>query len=79
MNRGWLMTTANPRLDVEDYEGIAAALGINSKIVQRCEWENDQCYTGEHLKDGATGDPEEKRWQRMRAWVESQIKVAPGA
>jgi len=55
-------------LDPHDYDKIAATFGIAAALVQEIEWMNDE---------GAYYSTPKDRWQRMRAWVASQIKDIP--
>lgn len=60
-------------IDPEDYERIADTFGVASPLVREIEFMNDEDFF-----DGGkwTDDPEE-RWQRMRAWAVSNLKVRP--
>lgn len=57
------------KLEVWDYDAIAAAFDIASPLVREIEWMNDE---GSYRKDSP-----ESRWCRMRAWVSAQIKQEP--
>lgn len=52
-------------LDPEDYDAIAGAFDIASQLVREIEYMNDEA--------GWYNETPEKRWQRMRNWVEAQI------
>lgn len=54
------------KLDPEDAETIAAAFGIASPLVREIEWMNDEY--------GPFDETPERRWSRMREWVERQLK-----
>ncbi len=54
------------KIDYEEPEQVGAAVGIAKQMVAEIEYENDDYWRGE--------TPAE-RWQRMRKWVESQIKT----
>lgn len=52
-------------LDVQDYDGIAAAFGISQALVREIEYENDDYWHTE---------TPEHRWERVRRWVVENIK-----
>ena len=61
------------QFDIDDFTGIAEALGINQKIIQEIEWENDQ----DAIKSWAelkNIDPDELRHKEMCDFVRSLIK-----
>jgi hypothetical protein len=55
-------------IDYEAPESVSAALGIAPSMAAEIAYKNDECYD-------ESDDPEDakKRWQRMRAWAESQL------
>ena len=54
------------KIDVYDYDAVAATFGVAAPLVQEIEWTNDD---GDVWKETP-----EQRWQRMREWVARQIK-----
>jgi hypothetical protein len=59
------------KIDAEDPDEVAAAFGIARSLAAEIEYEND-----EGRWYGPAETPEQ-RWQRMRAWVDGQIKETP--
>jgi len=53
-------------LDPYDYSSMASVFGIAQCMIQEIEYENDEC--------GPWKETPERRYDRIRAWVESQIK-----
>lgn len=53
------------KIDYEDPEQVAAAVGIAKPMAAEIEWENDD-YRSEHPAE---------RWKRMRKWVADNIKA----
>ena len=53
-------------LDPEDMDTVAPAFGIADAMARELVYWNDEC--------GDRGETPEQRWQRMRLWVEKQIK-----
>ena len=80
------------KLDPEDYDGIAGAFGIPHQLAQEIMWLNDECDRGEYVE--AHGPPRygshrrvevyvpatpEKRFERMKKWIENNLRpVADG-
>lgn len=54
-------------LDPEDPETIAGVFGIATSMAREIVWENDDIWGNE---------TPEARYQRMKRWVESEIKAA---
>ena len=54
--------------DVEDANRIARELGIAEQLVREIENENDESWWSYY-----DNNTPERRWRRMRAWVESKI------
>lgn len=63
LQRGWESPTA---IDSSEHDGLGERLDIASCLVQEIEWENDE--------GGTYSETPEKRWGRVRAWVEKRIK-----
>lgn len=70
-------------LDPDDYTSVAATFGINDKLAQEIVYMNDEAWYWEtdekgHIKKDADGRniriTPEGRFQKMRAWVASNIK-----
>ena len=65
-------------IDPEDWDAVAKAFGLATAMVREIVYENDECgRTGEYLPGGKwVCSPEtcEERWQRMRKWVDENIK-----
>lgn len=66
------------KVDPEEPDQVAKAVGIDHQLVRELEYYNDEC--GETYRLGKDGKhhlfdetPAEK-WQRMREWVEKRIK-----
>lgn len=54
------------KIDPEDYDSVASTFDIAAPLAQEIVYLNDECF--------AYCTPEE-RWQRMRNWVQKQIKA----
>lgn len=54
-------------IDPEDYHSVAGTFGISEALVQEISYLNDE--RGPHL------EPPEARYQRMRRWIEVEIKA----
>lgn len=54
------------KIDPEDSSTVASTFGIAESMVREIVYMNDEC--------GPWKETEEARFQRMRKWVESQIK-----
>lgn len=57
------------KIDPEDYEQVAGAFNVAEALAREIEYENDE---GGHWQETP-----EARFERVRAWVVSQIKVTP--
>lgn len=57
-------------LDPEDYERVAATFGIAKAMAREIAYENDEAYYG-------PPETPEQRFQRVRAWIVSQITPPP--
>lgn len=53
-------------IDVEDYSRVASIFGINEKLAQEIMWMNDDA--------GPWKETDEQRFERMRKWVERNIR-----
>jgi hypothetical protein len=58
--------TEDPQRYHEDNESLAGELDVAECLVREIEWMNDDY--------GSIDETPSKRWERMREWVESQIK-----
>lgn len=70
-------------LDPEDYEKVASTFGINAKLAQEIVYLNDEAFSGhDYVENSTTGKYDwipitpEKRFEKMRAWIASQIREA---
>jgi hypothetical protein len=57
-------------IDATDYFALANTFGVSPKLIQEIEWENDEAPSGGN-------DPDAKRWEWMRKWVERHIQNVP--
>jgi hypothetical protein len=58
-------------LDPDDYESVAGTFGIATSMAQEIVYENDEM--------GGYRETPEQRFQRVRGWIESEIRAAtPG-
>jgi Spy/CpxP family protein refolding chaperone len=55
------------QLDPEEYESVANAFGIPEALAREIMYENDN--------EWRSAVTPEKRWKRMRDWVQQQIKM----
>lgn len=55
------------KVNYEDPEEVAKAVGISRSLAAEIEWENDEGF--ESYKE----DAPQKRWRYMRKWVESNL------
>lgn len=72
-------------LDPENYDAVATTFGINEKLAQEIVFLNDEAFTFEtdaagYIKHDENGKSiyltPEGRFEKMRAWVVSQIREA---
>jgi hypothetical protein len=69
-------------LDVDDYEHIAHLLGVNEKLVQEIEWENDNARVfrvGPYVGSGRAAltfldTAPETRWRILHNWCERNLQ-----
>ena len=54
-------------LEDADRDVIASAFGISEALAAEIMFENDECYGWRE------NDTPERRWSRMRAWIESHL------
>lgn len=57
-------------IDYEDPERVAKLVGIATCLAAEIEYENDEAYWS---RTGAYPETDEDRWQRMRAWITSNL------
>lgn len=55
------------QIDPEESEQVAAAVGLAEAMVREIAYWNDDFY----------GETPERRWTRMRAWIEGEITKEP--
>jgi hypothetical protein len=66
---------------VDDYDRIAELLGVNAKLIQEIEWENDHArkfyvlpYTGYAYQAKTHYDESpEQRWKELHGWCEANL------
>ena len=56
-------------IDPENYSRVASIFGVNEKLAQEIMYENDEA--------GWRNETDEQRFERMRKWVERNLKKAP--
>lgn len=59
------------KIDPEDSSSVAKVFGISEALAREIVWENDEC--------GWHDDTPEKRFERMRKWIVSNLRDEGGA